>query len=106
MKIEYFDFVSPYITIYYKGFLKHSSISSVIISLLFIIAVLVFSIIFSLDFFLKRNPTTFFYRKFIYDAGFYPFNSSGIFHFLTFGVNNYDRRAYSIIGVNFNSARR
>ena len=101
MKIEYFDFVSPYITIYYKGFLKHSSIYSVIISLLFIIAVLVFSIIFSLDFFLKRNPTTFFYRKFIYDAGFYPFNSSGIFHFLTFGVNNYDRRAYSIIGVNF-----
>ena len=101
MKIEYFDFVSPLITLYYKGLLKHSSIYSVIISILLIIAILVFSILFSLDFFLKRNPTTFFYRKFIYDAGFYPFNSSGIFHFLTFGVNNFDPRAYSIIGVNF-----
>ena len=100
MKIEYFDIISPLITFHYKGLLKHSSIYSVIISMLFIIAVLIFSILFSLDFFLKRNPTTFFYRKFIYDAGFYPFNSSGIFHFLTFGVNNFDPRAYSIIGVN------
>lgn len=100
MKIEYLDIISPLITFHYKGLLKHSSIYSVIISMLFIIAVLIFSILFSLDFFLKRNPTTFFYRKFIYDAGFYPFNSSGIFHFLTFGVNNFDPRAYSIIGVN------
>ena len=101
MKLENLDFISPSISFYYNGFLKHTSIYSIIISLLSLIFILIFSVLFSLDFFLKRNPTTFFYRKFIYDAGFFPLNSSGIFHFLVFGTNNFDRRAYSIVGVNF-----
>jgi hypothetical protein len=101
MKLEHLDFISPSISFYYNGFLKHTSIYSIIISLLSLIFILIFSVIFSLDFFLKKNPTTFFYRKFIYDAGFFPLNSSGIFHFLVFGTNNFDRRAYSIVGVNF-----
>ena len=100
MKLEHLDFISPSISFYYNGFLKHTSIYSIIISLLSLIFILIFSVIFSLDFFLKKNPTTFFYRKFIYDAGFFPLNSSGIFHFLVFGTNNFDRRAYSIVGVN------
>jgi len=101
MKLEYLDLISPSITFYYNGILKHSSLYSIIISVISLILILIFSIIFSLDFFLKRNPTTFFYRKFVYDAGYFPLNSSGIFHFLVFGTNNFDRRAYSIVGVNF-----
>ena len=101
MKLYYLDFISPKITLFYKGFLKHSSLVSVFLTITSGITIGILSIIFSLDFFLKKNPTTLFYKRFIYNAGIFPLNSSSLLHFISFGINNYDQRAYSIIGVNF-----
>ena len=60
-----FDFISPRITLFYKGQLKHSSIPSVFISIISVISITILSIIFSLDFILRRNPTAFYYNRYI-----------------------------------------
>ena len=51
--LELFDFLSPEITFYYKGKVRHSSIYSGILTIVSAIITLVFTIIFSQD--LKRN---------------------------------------------------
>ncbi len=101
MKLYYLDFISPQITLFYKGFLKHSSLVSVFLTIFSGITIAILGIIFSLDFILKKNPTTLFYKRFVSNAGIFPLNSSSLLHFISFGINNYDQRAFSIIGVNF-----
>ena len=97
-----FDYISPPITLYYKNQKHHSSIISTIISLFSMFLILFLSIILSLDFFLHKNPTAYFYRKFVKDTGIFPFNSSSLFHFISIGdMNFYDKKAFSIIGINF-----
>ncbi len=97
-----FDYISPQITLYYNNQKHHSSIISSIISLISMFLIFFLSIILSLDFFLHKNPTAYFYRKFVKDTGIFPFNSSSLFHFITIGdLNFYDKKAFSIIGINF-----
>jgi len=97
-----FDYISPPITLYYNNQKHHSSIISLIISIFSIFLILFLSIILSLDFFLYKNPTAFFYRKFVKDTGIFPFNSNSLFHFIAIGdINFYDKKAFSIIGINF-----
>jgi hypothetical protein len=103
MKFIYkFDYISPKITLYYNNQKRHSSIISSIISLISLFLILLVSILLSFDFFFHKNPTAYFYRKFIKDTGVYPFNSESLFHFITIGdYNYYDKKAFSIIGINF-----
>ena len=62
----------------------------------------------SIDFIFKKNPTSFFYNKFIENLGPTHLNSTGIFHFLFFAIySDYvciDNRAMTIIATisNFN----
>jgi len=102
-----FDFISPRITLFYKGQLKHSSIPSVFISIISVITITILSIIFSLDFILRRNPTAFYYKRPIDDIPKIPFDSSALFHFITFNENNgiyqnIDNHMITIIGINYN----
>ena len=103
INIYSYDFISPNITLYYRSFLKHSSIPSVIISIFSIIILLVLSVIFSLDFIMHKNPSAYFYHEYVEDAGIYPLNSSQMFHFITIGeaISSFffDPRAISLIGV-------
>jgi hypothetical protein len=103
--MSYFNFVSPPITLYYKKKLKHNNIGSIIISIISLLLIISFSIIFSLDFFLHKNPINYYYIKYVEDTGKYIFNSDSIFHFITLGEEkpnfSYDKRAFTIIGVNF-----
>ena len=62
--LSFIDIISPKITLYYKGQTKHSSLPSQIISIITILALTVLSVIFSLDFFLKKNPTCFYYNRY------------------------------------------
>ena len=82
MFIKYFDYLSPRITFYHKGFLSHSSISSGIISIIAVIFVILFGINFSFEIIKKTNPKTFYLHSFIPDAGIYELNSSSLFHFI------------------------
>ena len=97
--LSFIDIISPKITLYYKGQTKHSSLPSQIISIITILALTVLSVIFSLDFFLKKNPTCFYYNRYIDDTGVFPLNSSSMFHFISFENYNWDPKAFSMIGV-------
>ena len=99
---EFFDLLSPEITLYYKGKLRHSSNISGIISIISIIITLICSYIFLLD--LKRkNPSAFYYNRYIDDIKLIPLNSSGLFHLINVTSKNipYEpNRLFSIIGIN------
>ena len=105
MLFKKFDFISPEITLYYRGDDRHSSIPSSIISLVCLILTISMAIYVSLDFLLKRNPTAFYYHNYSDDLGSYFLNASDFFHFVNFEfVENYnlqtiDLKSFSIIGV-------
>jgi len=97
--LSFIDIISPKITLYYKGQTKHSSLPSQIISIITLLTLTILSVIFSLDFFLKKNPTCFYYNRYIDDTGIFPLNSSSMFHFISFENYNWDPKAFSMIGV-------
>ena len=103
MIFNYFDFISPRITLYHNNLLNHTSYSSIILSILTIIIIIIFSIIFSLDFVFHKNPTSFYYKRFVDDVGYFPLNSSSLFHFISLLSNGnniaFDDSLLSVIGV-------
>ena len=105
MFLKKFDFISPEITLFYRGDDRHSSIPSGIISIVFFIVTLGMTIFVSLDFLLKRNPTAFYYHKYSEDLGIYYLNASNFFHFISFDFKpNYnlealDLKSFLIIGT-------
>ena len=62
-KLSFFDFISPKVQLYYKGKTSHTSLASIIISIFTFLILILFSIIFSLDFILHKNPTAFYYNR-------------------------------------------
>ena len=101
--LKNFDILSPEITLYYRGYYRHSSSTSGILSIITLLGIVILGAVFSMDFLLKKNPTAYFYNKFIYDVGTFSFNNTGIFHFIVTGEQTnvlYDERAFNIIGIN------
>ena len=104
MFLRNFDFLSPEITLFYKGNERHSSISSGIITLLLFFFIIFLINFLSIDFIFKKNPSAFFYNKYIENLDIINLNSNGIFHFVSFFLNNpnnnifIDKKAISIIG--------
>ena len=103
--LSFIDIISPKITLYYKGQTKHSSLPSQIISIITLLTLTILSVIFSLDFFLKKNPTCFYYNRYIDDTGIFPLNSSSMFHFISFENYNWDPKAFSLIGVGVSESK-
>ena len=103
MFLNIIDFIAPRITLFNNKLLNHSSFSAIILSILTIIIIITFSIIFSLDFIFHKNPTAFYYKRYIDDVGLFPLNSSSLFHFISFfkeeGDIDYDDSFLTIIGV-------
>ena len=81
MNSLFFDFISPDITLFYNGKDKHSSFFSKILSLLILLLILYLIIYLSLDYILKRNPTSFTYNTYDDNIGMISFDPSGIFHY-------------------------
>ena len=109
MFLFYIDFLSPHITLYHRGLLYHSSYFSGILSILFCIIVIVFSLFYLRRLWLREidNPKMLTYSSFIEDAGEYTINSSSFFHFLSINTNMYsskdegfDFTLFRIIGTN------
>lgn len=93
------DSISPKITLYYFGNKKHYNIFSGIIGLINCLATLSFSVYFFLEFFQKRNPTSYYYNRYVKDAGLYPLNHTSLFHFITFEKTILDLNSVTIIGI-------
>ncbi len=109
MFIKNFDLFSNQITLFFNHNDKHSSIFSGILSIIYIIIILYFSILFSLDFLLTRNPNAFFYKRYVNEVGKYTLDPNGIFHFISFNSDKQygieiDKRAFTIIGVTENDS--
>ncbi len=82
MFLKRFDYISPRITLFFKGDKKHSSIFSGILTIIIYITILIFSIYYFLNFINKENPTAFFINRYIEDAGVFPLNASSLFHYI------------------------
>ena len=89
MFIKNFDFLSPQITFYYKGYLSHSSIVSGIFSIIAVILIINIAVYFSLDIIRKNNPNAYFFNTFTKDAGSFQVNQSSLFHFTS--IIRYER---------------
>jgi len=105
MILKQCDKISPFITLYFKGEYRHSSIFSGIITIIVYILVFGFGIYYTIIFVNKSNPTIYFYTRYVGDAGIFPFNSSSLFHFIRFAdtINNknkeIDFESVTIFGI-------
>ncbi len=98
------DFISPNITLYYRGEENHSSMSSGLMSILLIITIIFFIIYLSFDFITRKNPSSYYYQTYTDDVGIHYLNSSSIFHFIILNYNQFynyqiDDRYFEIIGT-------
>ena len=75
MFVQYLDYLSPPIGIYYKGSLTHPSIVSGILSIISIKITIIPGVYFSIDLIKRKNPNTFYYISYVPDAGTFEFNS-------------------------------
>ena len=82
MIIRKLDFLSPSITLYYKGEQSHSSIFSGILTILLCIVCITFGLIYAIQFINKSNPQVYYYNRFVEDAGEFPINASSMFSFI------------------------
>ena len=83
MIIQNLDFLSPKITLFFKGRYKHSSTFSGLITILSYSVILASIIYYIFDFIDRSNPTVYFYNRFIEDTGVYPLNESSLFHYIS-----------------------
>ena len=101
MFLKKLDFISPPITLYFKGLTIHSSILSAIITIIAYIIIFIFSIYYFREFIQKSNPTAYFLNRFTEDAGYFPLNSSSMFHFIQFP----NTLGYDISPIDFDAVR-
>ena len=99
MILKKVDFISPEITLFYKGSLSHSSIISGIISLISCIIIIAISVYYFLMLIYNErdSPKVANNNQFIEDAGIYPLNSSSFFHFISFVRNSNNGQLYNEI---------
>ena len=107
MFFKKFDFLSPKISLYYKGSSSHSSKLSGILSIISVIIIISLSIYFSLELIQRKNPYSYYINRFVEDAGEFPINASSLFHYISSGNPNddynfegFDFRSFRIIGIN------
>ena len=82
MFIKKLDWLSPPITLYFKGENQHNSIFSAILSIICYILVSIMGVYYSLEFIHRENPKAYFFNRYIVDAGYFPVNSTSMFNFI------------------------
>ncbi len=107
MFLKNIDFISKDITLFYKGYDKHSNILSQILSILSFIGVICIICYLSIDVIEKKHPTSFYFTKFIEEIEDYPLNSSSILHYVSlYDSDNkevkIDIKAINVVGISIN----
>ena len=102
MSIDKIDFLSPKITFYFKGKQRHNSKFGGVLTVIMLLLVCIVIIYYIYCVATYRNQTTMFYKKYESDVGYYPFNSSSIFHFFLIRKNDNDS---NFLNIDFNSIR-
>ena len=106
MFLKKIDFLSPDITLYHKGDHSHSSWMSGILSLIQVAIMILVGIYYFLELINHKEPKAYFYSRFVEDAGFYPVNSSSLFHFISIATEkdsvteyDFDFLTFRAIGI-------
>jgi len=105
MIFENFDYLSPRITLYFKGNSIHPTRFSGILSIITSIIISAFGIYYLIEYITKNDKTIYFFNRYVEDAGIFPLNSSSMFHFIRLvrtDNNQYepiDFKALRIIGI-------
>ena len=106
MFFEKIDFLSPEITLFHNGKKSHSSWMSDILSLIQILVLIFCWIYYSLDLIKHREPKSYYFSRFVENAGFFPVNCSSLFHFISISFRNvttreedFDFLSFRIIGI-------
>ena len=81
MFLKNFDLISEINSIYYKGNKQHVSKIGGFLTILVYLTSAFFAVYFSIDTIYKKNPTSYFFKKFSPDVGFLYLNST-MFHFI------------------------
>ena len=82
MLLRKLDFLSPPITLYFKGENSHSSIFAGILTIIVYSICCAFMVLYAIQFIKKTNPQVCYYNRYVEDAGEFPVNSSSIFNFI------------------------
>ena len=101
MILKKLDWLSPPITLYFKGEGEHSSIFSGILSIIAYILVLAAGIFYFYEYINRKNPKAYFFNRYIEDAGSFPLNSSSMFNFIQIA----DTKSDEIIPLDFSIFR-
>ena len=88
--IASFDFLSPRITLYQKGNIRHSSIFSGFLTILAYIICFIFIIYSSLELIQHKKPVANFYKRFYDETGKFLFDSKNMYHFIHFLGMDYE----------------
>jgi len=108
MILKNIDFISPEITLFYKGSLSHSSIISGIISLISCLAIVLATVYYLLSIFYRERdcPKIANNVQYIEDARIFPLNSSSFFHYVSIVEDNnrpndesFDFTIFNLIGL-------
>ena len=89
INLAFFDFLSPRITLYQNGKIRHSSKVSGAITLIALISCLLFVIYLSLELIQHKKPTANFYKTYHNETGIFLFDGKTIYHFFKFLGKNY-----------------
>ena len=84
LDLSSFDFLSPRITLYQKGKIRHSSKFSGLLTLISYLLFILISIYYSLDIIYHRKLVASYYKSFHNETGYFPFNYSSLYHFIQF----------------------
>ena len=82
MFIKKCDFISPKMTLYFKGEKVHYSIFSGIVTIVAYLLIFGFVIYYLVRFIIKKDLTTYYYNKYANEVQSFPLNYSSIFHYI------------------------
>ena len=82
MFLKKLDWISPPITLYFKGENSHVSMYSGILSIIAYIIVFAATIYYALEFINRESPKAYFFTRYVEDAGTFPVNSTQMFHYI------------------------
>ena len=89
------DFLSPPITLHFKGYSIHPTIFSGLLTIVTYLIIFISLVYYSINYIYKVNPNIYFYTRYVGNAGAFPLNSSSLFHFIKL-ANIFDSEDKSI----------
>lgn len=99
MFLKNIDFLTPDITLYYKGSKKHSSIVSGILTVIHYSCIFAAAVYYLSALSMKSTKTFFYFKEYVEDPGSFDISPTELFHYVTFNGQIYDPQAMSLIGV-------